>query len=115
MLSARSAQVAEPKQEETFKVVDRRLVTEDGQLRKDVVEQERRDEEAAQNAASKPPSADNAGANARESARRWNGCGSARRGQCSFERLRDARRFPHEECCGDAGRRSRPTNRPGVS
>ncbi len=65
MLSARSAQVAEPKQEETFKVVDRRLFTEDGQLRKDVVEQERRDEEAAQNAAGKPPSAGNAGANAR--------------------------------------------------
>lgn len=57
--------MAEPKQEETFKVVDRRLFTEDGQLRKDVVEQERRDEEAAQIAASKPPSAGNAGANAR--------------------------------------------------
>jgi Domain of unknown function (DUF1844) len=45
--------VAEPKQEETFKVVDRRLFTEDGQLRKDAVEQERREEEAAQKAASK--------------------------------------------------------------
>jgi hypothetical protein len=39
--------VADHKQEETFKVIDRRLFTEDGELRKDVVEQERRDEEAA--------------------------------------------------------------------
>ena len=45
--------MAEPKHEETFKVVDRRLFTEDGQLRKDVVEQERREEEAAQKAVSK--------------------------------------------------------------
>ncbi len=43
----------DPKQEETFKVVDRRLFTEDGQLRKDVVEQERREEEAARKAAPK--------------------------------------------------------------
>jgi hypothetical protein len=39
--------VADHKQEETFKVIDRRLFTEAGELRKDVVEQERRDEEAA--------------------------------------------------------------------
>jgi Domain of unknown function (DUF1844) len=39
--------VAEHKQEETFKVIDRRLFTEAGELRKDVVEQERRDDEAA--------------------------------------------------------------------
>jgi hypothetical protein len=45
--------VPDPKQEETFKVVDRRLFTEDGQLRKDVVEQEQREEEAAQKAATK--------------------------------------------------------------
>jgi ATPase subunit of ABC transporter with duplicated ATPase domains len=38
--------VAEPK-DEGFKVVDRRLFTEQGELRKDIVEQERRDEEAA--------------------------------------------------------------------
>jgi hypothetical protein len=43
--------VAEPKQEETFKVVDRRLFTEDGHLRKDVVEQQQREEEAAKKAA----------------------------------------------------------------
>ncbi|MGA8145149.1 MAG: DUF1844 domain-containing protein [Candidatus Acidiferrales bacterium] len=40
--------MADPKQEETFKVIDRRLFTEQGDLRKDVVEQEeRREEEAA--------------------------------------------------------------------
>ncbi len=38
--------MAEPK-EEGFKVVDRRLFTEQGELRKDAVEQERREEEAA--------------------------------------------------------------------
>jgi hypothetical protein len=39
--------VADPKQDEGFKVVDRRLFTDQGELRKDVVEQERRDEESA--------------------------------------------------------------------
>ena len=40
--------MADPKQDESFfKVVDRRLFTEEGELRKDAVEQERRDEEAA--------------------------------------------------------------------
>lgn len=49
--------MAESKQQETFKVVDRRLFTEDGQLREDVVEQERREAEAAQKAASKAATA----------------------------------------------------------
>jgi Domain of unknown function (DUF1844) len=40
--------VADSKSEETFKVVDRRLFGEDGELRQDVVEQERRNEEAAE-------------------------------------------------------------------
>ncbi len=40
--------MADPKQDETFKVIDRRLFGEDGELRKDIVEQERRDEEAAE-------------------------------------------------------------------
>jgi hypothetical protein len=40
--------VADSKHEETFKVIDRRLFGEDGELRKDVVEQERREEEAAE-------------------------------------------------------------------
>jgi uncharacterized protein DUF1844 len=40
--------VADSKHEETFKVIDRRLFGEDGELRKDIVEQERRDEEAAE-------------------------------------------------------------------
>ena len=39
--------MADPKQDESFKVVDRRLFTEEGELRKEAVEQERRDEEAA--------------------------------------------------------------------
>ena len=39
--------MADPKQDESFKVVDRRMFTEQGELRKDAVEQERRDEEAA--------------------------------------------------------------------
>ncbi len=43
--------MADSKPEETFKVVDRRLFTETGELRKDAVEQQRREEEAAQNAA----------------------------------------------------------------
>jgi hypothetical protein len=43
----RTHSVADPKQEESFKVVDRRLFTEQGELRKEVVDQERRDEEAA--------------------------------------------------------------------
>ncbi|MGA7853331.1 MAG: DUF1844 domain-containing protein [Candidatus Acidiferrales bacterium] len=40
--------MADAKHEETFKVIDRRLFGEDGELRKDVVEQERRDDEAAE-------------------------------------------------------------------
>jgi hypothetical protein len=46
--------VSEHKQEETFKVVDRRLFTESGELRKDVVEQHNREEEAAMKAAPPP-------------------------------------------------------------
>jgi len=47
--------VADPKREETFKVVDRRLFTEDGELRKDVVDLERQEEESkAASASSKP-------------------------------------------------------------
>jgi len=54
--------VAEHKQEETFKVVDRRLFTESGELRKEVVEQHNREEEAAKKAvplAAPPQSAPN--------------------------------------------------------
>jgi hypothetical protein len=46
--------VAEHKQEETFKVVDRRLFTESGELRKEVVEQHNREEEAAKKAVPPP-------------------------------------------------------------
>jgi len=43
--------VADRQQDEGFKVVDRRLFTEAGELRKDAVERERLDEEAASKAA----------------------------------------------------------------
>jgi Domain of unknown function (DUF1844) len=42
--------LAEPKQDEGFKVVDRRLFTESGELRKDAVERERHEEEVAKSA-----------------------------------------------------------------
>src|SRR5271156_4095808 len=55
----RAYSVADPKPEETFKVIDRRHFTEQGDLRKEVVEQEKREEEAAAkkaaNAPAKPP------------------------------------------------------------
>src|ERR1700691_5256434 len=44
--------VADPKQEEGFKVVDRRLFTEEGELRKDAAEQDRRWDEDSKKAAS---------------------------------------------------------------
>lgn len=47
--------MGDPKQEESFKVVDRRLFTEQGELRKDAVEQDRRWEEDAKKAASNSP------------------------------------------------------------
>jgi len=48
--------VAEPKQEESFKVIDRRLFNEEGTLRQDAVDNERRAEEAeAKKAATAPP------------------------------------------------------------
>ena len=49
--------MADTKQEETFKVIDRRLFSEDGGLRKDVVkEEERREEEAAARVANRAAS-----------------------------------------------------------
>jgi hypothetical protein len=42
--------VADPKQDEGFKVVDRRLFTQEGELRKEAIEQERREEEARKTA-----------------------------------------------------------------
>jgi uncharacterized protein DUF1844 len=44
--------VADPKQDEGFKVVDRRLFTESGDLRADAVEQEKREQETAAKVAS---------------------------------------------------------------
>jgi hypothetical protein len=52
--------VADPKQDEGFKVVDRRLFTEEGELRKEAVEQERREQEAAARKASAAPPAKSA-------------------------------------------------------
>ncbi len=49
--------MAEHKGEETFRVIDRRLFSADGELRQDVVEQEQREQErAASKAAAKEPS-----------------------------------------------------------
>jgi hypothetical protein len=45
--------LSEPKHDETFKVVDRRLFTAEGELRKDVAEQQDREHEAAAPAAAK--------------------------------------------------------------
>ena len=48
--------MADPKQEETFKVIDRRMFTEEGELRQDAVEIERREEAAASaRQAAQPP------------------------------------------------------------
>ncbi len=58
--------MADPKQEETFKVIDRRLFSEDGILRKDVVEEEERREEEAAATSSKPRGCKRARANRRE-------------------------------------------------
>lgn len=60
--------MAETKQEETFKVVDRRLFTEDGQLRKDVAEQQEREQEAARKASPTPSAQTRRPANAQEPA-----------------------------------------------
>lgn len=49
--------MADPKQEESFKVIDRRLFNEEGQLRQDVLEQEKREEEAARKSATKSANA----------------------------------------------------------
>lgn len=56
--------MADPKPEETFKVIDRRLFTDEGELRKDAVEEERRNEEAAKKAESPAAQKKAAGANA---------------------------------------------------
>lgn len=54
----------DPKQDEGFKVVDRRLFTEAGDLRKEAVEQERREEEAAAKSPKPAPAAPQAPAGA---------------------------------------------------
>ncbi|MGH9684783.1 MAG: DUF1844 domain-containing protein [Candidatus Acidiferrales bacterium] len=47
--------MADSKQDESFKVIDRRHFTESGELRQDVVEQEKREEEAAKKHAAANP------------------------------------------------------------
>ena len=54
--------MADPKKDEGFKVVDRRLFTEAGDLRAEVVEQEKREEQAAAKAASAQAAAAKPGA-----------------------------------------------------
>jgi Domain of unknown function (DUF1844) len=49
--------LTEPKHEETFKVVDRRLFSESGELRKDVAEQTEREQNAAEALAAKTKAA----------------------------------------------------------
>ena len=49
--------MSEPKHDETFKVVDRRLFTADGELRKDVAEQQDRERDAAPVATKSAPAA----------------------------------------------------------
>src|ERR1700736_2740613 len=73
----REKPLSEPKQDETFKVVDRRLFTPEGEFRKDVAEQQDREQEsassvsAAQGARSAVPAKDSiAGSGAAKSATR---------------------------------------------
>lgn len=67
--------MAERKQEEEFKVVDRRLFTADGELRREAVEEERRDREAA--AAKPKPAAAAASGTSAGSARGGSGASAA--------------------------------------
>lgn len=54
--------MADSKQEEAFKVIDRRLFTEQGELRKDVVEEKHREEEARKEASRSSAAASSLGA-----------------------------------------------------
>src|SRR5579863_10462409 len=53
---SRTSGVADSKPDEGFKVVDRRLFTEEGELRKDAADQDRRWDEDSKKAASSSPS-----------------------------------------------------------
>jgi hypothetical protein len=59
--------VADPKQEETFRVVDRRLFTAEGELRPEAVEEERREREQAKAAPAQSSKAEKSAAKAPES------------------------------------------------
>jgi len=56
----REIPLSEPKQDDSFKVVDRRLFTPDGELRKEVAEQQDREHETPPAAAAKPNAANSA-------------------------------------------------------
>ena len=79
--------MADPKPEETFKVIDRRLFTDTGEFRKDVAEQQQRDEEAAVLKASAPAKAPAAAPSSKRT-----------RQQDAAERLPDA----HGDAAGSA-------------
>ena len=82
--------MADPKQNEGFKVVDRRLFTEEGELRKEAVEQERRDQEAAARKASAAPQGKGSAPEKRPAAA---GDGKAAAPQDSAETIAPSRSF----------------------
>ena len=136
--------VADSKQDETFKVIDRRLFGEDGELRKDVVEQERRDEEAAEKKAAgqlqqkakaaasaatgksttkgAPVAADKATdaheliapESSQEMAGRDEFSDEAGGANAGPRQLSDAGRFPHSQRGSNARRNGGPANRSGL-
>jgi hypothetical protein len=78
--------LADQKQEESFKVVDRRLFTAEGELRKEALEEERRDQEAT--AAAQKPAASAASKTAGAPA-----SGAAARAETSPEAPKPSRNF----------------------
>ena len=80
--------LANEKPEETFRVIDRRLFTEDGQLREEVVEQQRQEQAKAEKAAAEKAAAPGAAAPKQPSAPQQN-----LPGQAGAEALRPSRSF----------------------
>jgi len=79
----REIPLSEPKQDDSFKVVDRRLFTPDGELRKEVAEQQDREHETPPAAAAKPNAANSAPRGPAGRGPRGTGCGFAE----SFSRV----------------------------
>ena len=115
--------MADPKQDEGFKVVDRRLFTEEGQLRKDAAEQDRRwDEDSGRRRLLRPcaepsGSAPATGNPARADAQSRTTADETMAGpkRTSRRKLSDARGFSDAQCRGDAGRNGRPAHWASVS